>query len=131
MKMPPRPGTAGLGSRPTPDGGRAGAHPKGNIRAVSYERSGSVYVAAVGGREKLISPGISPSMTAGGAQVMFAHGPFLYLWAVSNNFGKQVPQGLCPPGQGRVVDAYTSARGNYVAFTCGGGAIYLSYIGPK
>lgn len=72
-----------------------------------------------------------PAMTAGGTQVMFAKGPFVYLWAVSNNFGKKLPQGYCPPGQGNVNHMFTSARGNYIAFSCTGGNAYLTYVGDK
>lgn len=62
---------------------------------------------------------------------MFAFGPNLYMYAISNHFGKSLPLGLCPPGHGVVRETSTSARGNYIAFTCSSGALYLAYDGPK
>jgi hypothetical protein len=70
-------------------------------------------------------------MSAGGTQVMFGTGPFVYIWAVSNNFGKKLPQGYCPNGQGDVSQVFSSARGNYLVFSCAGGNSYLTYIGDK
>lgn len=119
----------GKGARPSPDGGGTGTRPRGVLRTVGYERAGGV--STVGGRERLVSPGVAPSTTAGGAQTLFAHGPFVYLYAISNRFGKQAPQGVCLAEHGYVTEVYTSARGNYVAFACAGGALILSYIGPK
>ncbi|MGH2920080.1 MAG: hypothetical protein ACRDLS_15990, partial [Solirubrobacteraceae bacterium] len=112
------------GSHPTTDGGR-----RGGVRAIAYQRAGAVYQTTTGHPERLISPGTAPSMTAGAAQTMFAHGPFVYMYAIANNYGKRPPQGFCP--QGTVADIATSARGNYVAFACKRSAIYLAYIGPK
>jgi hypothetical protein len=121
----------GRGASPTSDGGRVGARPLGSIRAVAYARGGVVYQKTIGGGERQISPGTAPSMTAGAAQTMFASGPYLYMYAISNHFGKARPQGMCPPGNGTIGETSTSARGNYIAFTCSSGALYLAYAGPK
>jgi Calx-beta domain len=115
------------GANPTSDGGR----PAGKIRHVAYERGGESYWKSIGVSEKRIGPGASPAMTAGGTQVMFSNGPFVYLWAVSNNFGKKLPQGYCPAGEGDVNHLFTSARGNYIVFSCTGGNAYLTYVGHK
>ncbi|MGH2918553.1 MAG: Calx-beta domain-containing protein [Solirubrobacteraceae bacterium] len=115
------------GSNPTSDGGR----PAGKIRHVAYERGGASFWKSIGTNERRIGPGALPAMTAGGTQVMFASGPFVYLWAVSNNFGKKLPQGYCPQGQGNVNHMHTSARGNYIVFSCTGGNAYLTYLGDK
>ncbi len=115
------------GANPTSDGGR----PAGKIRHVAYERGGASFYKALGTGEQSIGPGALPAMTAGGTQVMFAKGPFVYLWAVSNRFGKKLPQGYCPPGQGDVNHMFTSARGNYIVFSCTGGNAYLTYVGDK
>jgi hypothetical protein len=131
LRIGDRPRLVGTGTQPTADAGHAGSNGTGRIRRIAYQRGGAVYMRQIGGDERSVGAGASPSMTAGGAQTFFAHGPFVYLYASSNNFGKQNPQGLCPLGQGYVSRANTSARGNYVAFSCTGGAIFLSYIGPK
>jgi len=69
--------------------------------------------------------------TAGGGQVIFGSGPFVYLYALSNNFGKKAPQGFCPAGTGDVTQTSPSGRGNYIVFSCSGGLVYLSYVGGK
>ncbi|MDQ3675652.1 MAG: hypothetical protein M3401_02435 [Actinomycetota bacterium] len=115
------------GSNPTSDGGR----PAGKIRKVAYERGGQSFWKKLGGGERRIGPGAMPAMSAGGTQVMFANGPFVYLYAVSNDFGKKLPQGYCPQGQGDVNDLFTSARGNYIVFSCTTGNAYLTYLGDK
>jgi hypothetical protein len=115
------------GINPVSDGGR----PAGKIRKIAYERGGQTYLKSLGGGERGIGPGAMPAMSAGGSQVMFGHGPFVFIYAVSNNFGKKLPQGYCPPGQGNVNDLFTSARGNYIVFSCSGGNAYLTYIGHK
>lgn len=117
----------GAGANPSSDGGR----PAGKIRHVAYERGGASFWKSVGVGERRIGPGAMPAMTAGGTQVMFAKGPFVYLWAASNSFGKKLPQGYCPQGQGDVTHMYTSARGNYIVFSCTGGNAYLTYVGHK
>jgi len=115
------------GDTPTSDGGR----PAGKIRKVAYHRDGHAFWATVRGRERRIGRGTMPAMTAGGTQVMYANGPFIYLYAVSNDFGKKLPQGYCAAGQGAINSLFTSARGNYIVFSCSGGNAYLTYIGPK
>jgi len=115
------------GINPTADGDRPG----GRIGRVAYTRGASTYIKKAGSAERHIGSGVQPSMTAGGAQVMFGHGPFIYMYAVSNSFGKKLPKGYCPPGQGSVNNISTSARGNYIVFSCTGGNAYLSYIGEK
>lgn len=130
QRMHGRPRKVGRGSTPTSDGGRIATRP-GTIRAVAYARGGVVYQNAIGGKERAISPGTAPTMSSGGTQTMFAFGPYLYIYAVSNRFGKVLPQGLCPPGHGTIAETSTSARGNYIAFTCSSGALYLAYAGPK
>lgn len=115
------------GNEPTSDHGGPG----GKLRKLAFQRGGHAFWASVAGRERRIGAGSMPAITAGGAQVMFAHGPFVYLYAVSNRFGKKRPQGYCPAGQGDVSDLSTSSRGNYIVFSCAGGDAYLTYIGPK
>lgn len=115
------------GAEPTSDHGGPG----GKLRKVAYHRGSHAFWASVRGREHRIGPGSMPTMTAGGMHVMFANGPFVYLYAVSNEFGKKRPQGYCPAGQGQVNDLFTSSRGNYIVFSCSGGNAYLTYIGPK
>ena len=115
------------GAEPTSDHGGTG----GKLRTVAYHRGANAYWASVRGREHRIGRGSMPTMTAGGMHVMFANGPFIYLYAVSNDFGKKRPQGYCPAGQGQINDLVTSSRGNYIVFSCSGGNAYLTYIGPK
>lgn len=115
------------GEEPTAEHGGTG----GVLRKVAYHRDGSAFWSTVRGRERRIGPGSMPTMTAGGMHVMFANGPFIYLYAVSNDFGKKRPQGYCPQGQGQIRDLHTSSRGNYIVFSCSGGNSYLTYIGPK
>lgn len=117
------------GGEPSSDGGRTSSSPPGAVRAVAYERGGAVYQTTIGRNEHLVSLGGRPSMTAGAAQTIFAYGPFIYMYATSNNYGKRPPQGFCP--EGTVSEIATSARANYIAFACKGGAVYLSYVGPK
>jgi hypothetical protein len=124
------PRSIGTGRHPSPDGGSSAARPQGSVRAVAYERAGRIFLGRVGGRARRIGAGAAPSATAGAAQVLFGGGRSS-TYATSNHFGKPYPQGICPAGQGAVDDTYASARANHVAFACAGGAIYLSYIGPK
>ncbi|MDX6688566.1 MAG: hypothetical protein QOG15_23 [Solirubrobacteraceae bacterium] len=115
------------GGNPSADAGR----PKGKVRRVAYQRGSSTFIAAVGGGEKLMSPGTLPAMSAGGTAAMFAFGPYAYLYAVSNGFGKAAPQGACPAGQGSINGLALSARGNYAVFSCSGGPAYLSFLGGR
>lgn len=107
---------------------QAGA-PRGRIRSVAYQRGGVVYYKDVGGKNRRISAGSAGQPSAGGGQVTFASGPYVYLYAKSNNFGKKAPQGFCPPGQGDVTATYPSGRANYIVFSCSAGGAYLSFIG--
>lgn len=108
-----------------------------NGKQISYARGGRVFARRLRGPAHRVAAGNEtsdhggPAMTAGGAQVMFANGPFVYLYAVSNRFGKKRPQGYCLAGQGDVRDPSTSSRGNYIIFSCAGGGAYLTYVGPK
>lgn len=116
------------GANPSADDGR----PKGKVRRIAYERGGAAFIAPVGGGEKLMALGSSlPAMSAGGTQALFAFGPFAYLYAVSNSFGKAKPQGFCPSGQGVINGLALSARGNYAVLSCTGGPAYLSFLGGK
>jgi len=118
------------GSNPFPDGGDTSGSDKGDVRYVSYERGGKARYRRLGGFNRRIStPGTGAHPTAGGGQVMFGAGQFVYTYAVSNNFGKKAPQGFCPAGSGDVTQAYPSGRGNYIVFSCSTGGVYLSYVG--
>ena len=121
------------GSNPAPDGGDDTSNRnRGKVRYVSYERGGKVRYRRVGGFNRIIgSPGKGGHPTAGGGQVIFGSGRFVYMYAVSNNFGTKSPKGFCPAGGGDVTKTYTSGRGNYIVFSCSGGGVYLSYVGPK
>jgi len=119
------------GSNPAPDGGNTASGSKGKIRNVSYERGGKVRYRRLGGFNRSVSEGTGAQPTAGGGQVIFGAGPFVYLYAVSNNFGKKAPQGFCPSGTGDVTRTSPSGRGNYIVFSCSGGGVYLSYVVAK
>jgi hypothetical protein len=67
--------------------------------------------------------GAEPSMSFGHAFVFYTDGPFVRL----NTF--QTLMGAC--NGGRALDPATSPHGNYVAFACSTGQVYLSYVGPK
>ena len=117
------------GSNPFPDGGDTASGRRGKVRYVSYERGGKVRYRRLRGFNRIIgNPGTGGHPTAGGGQVMFGSGPFVYLYAVSNNFGKKAPQGFCPAG-GNVTQTFPSGRGNYIVFSCSTGGVFLSYVG--
>jgi hypothetical protein len=119
------------GTDPTGDGGKPSNPRRGKLRSVAYESGGVIYYKDVGGQNRMVSAGTAAHPTNGGGQVLFGSGPYVYLYATSNNFGKGRPQGYCPPGQGNVTSIRPSARGNYVVFSCSGGRAYLSYLGGK
>ncbi|MGH2839358.1 MAG: hypothetical protein ACRDKY_00865, partial [Solirubrobacteraceae bacterium] len=120
------------GSNPAAEGGKPATPSRGRIRSVAYQRGGTVHYKDVGGKNRTVSTGAAAGQpSAGGGQVMFGSGPFVYLYAKSNNFGKTAPQGYCPPSQGNVTATYPSGRGNYIVFSCSGGLVYLSYLGGK
>jgi len=64
------------------------------------------------------------------SQAAFAAGPYAYLYAVSNNFGKASPQGFCPD-QSFINGLDLSARGNYIVLSCTDGPARLSFLGGK
>jgi len=106
--------------------------PQGKVRRLAYQRGGSTFIKAVSGGERLMAPRSSlPVMSAGASQAMFASGPYAYLYAVSNDFGKPNPQGFCPEDQGVINGLDLSARGNYSVLSCSGGAAYLYFLGGK
>jgi len=113
------------GAAPAPDAGLP------QLRWVSFLRGGYAYYKRVGGGTRGISSASAAHPTAGGAQVFFSRGHLVYMYAIGNNFGAIRPLGYCPPGQGNVTALQPSARGNYVALSCAGGQVYLSYVGPK
>jgi hypothetical protein len=96
---------------------------------VAFRSGGVIFYKDVGGRNRRVGAGTGAHPTGGGGQVMFGWGPLVYLYAKSNDFGKKAPQGFCPSGQGSVTATHPSARGNYIAFACSGGGMYLSYLG--
>jgi hypothetical protein len=117
------------GTNARPDAGDPSSPGLGKVRFVSYERGGTVYYRKVGGFNRSVSAGTGAQPTAGGGQVLFGADRFVYLYAVSNNFGKAAPQGFCPSGEGNVTATSPSGRANYVVFSCSGGKLYLSYLG--
>jgi len=117
------------GARPAPDAGDPSNPGQGKVRFVSFQRGGSVYYRRLGGFNRRVATGVGAQPTAGGGQVIFGSGPFIYLYAVSNNFGKRAPQGFCPAGGGDVAQTSPSGRANYIAFSCSGGGLYLSFLG--
>ncbi|MDQ3676737.1 MAG: hypothetical protein M3401_08050 [Actinomycetota bacterium] len=119
------------GSDPAAEGGKPSSPRRGRLRSVAYKRGGVVHYKHVGGRDRRVGSGTAARPSAGGGQVMFGSGPYVYLYAVSNSFGKKAPQGFCPSGQGNVTETYPSGRGNYIVFSCSAGRIYLSYLGGK
>jgi len=105
--------------------------PSGKVSRISYERGGATYIKGVGAGEKRMEAGSTlPVTSGGGSQAAFAAGPFAYLYAVSNSFGKVSPQGFCPD-QSFIDGLDLSARGNYIVLSCTGGAAYLSFLGGK
>jgi hypothetical protein len=95
-------------------------------RYVSYTSNGDIWLANTQGSPHahvLASGGSFPSMTAGGHFVFFVRGSI----ATSNVYQSF---GSCPGGSAAEQIA-GSPHGNYAAFSCAGGAVYLSYIGPK
>jgi hypothetical protein len=110
-------------------GGRVigpGAHPAADAfgRYVAFERDGTIYEADLpAGTPRAIATGIAPSMTSGGHFVFYGQGAFVRLNV------KKRPVASCP--EGHVVDTEGSPHGNYVAFTCSNGGVYLGYAGPR
>jgi hypothetical protein len=94
-------------------------------RFVAFTRGADVWLANTKGaaRAHRLEAGVTaPSMTAGGHFVFYVTGPT----ATSNiyrNFG------TCPNSQALQIAG--SPHGNYAAFSCSDGALYMSYIGPR
>jgi hypothetical protein len=94
-------------------------------RYVAFEYDGDIWAANTKGApdaHRIAGSGTAPSMTAGGKFVFYVSGPL----ATSNVFRDF---GSCPAGNATQISG--SPHGNYAAFACSGGALYLSYIGPK
>jgi hypothetical protein len=95
-------------------------------KSVAFTRPDGVYLANASGaaHARLLDPGATaPSMTAGGHFVFYVRGSI----ATSNvykNFG------TCPAGS-IATQINGSPHGNYAAFSCSNGAVYMSYIGAK
>lgn len=119
------------GTNPAGEAGKPSNPRRGKLRYLAYESGGAIFYKDVGGQNRRVGAGIAPHPSGGGAQVMFGSGPFVYIYALSNDFGKKLPQGYCPAGQGNVTSLHPSARGNYLVFSCSGGQAYLAYLGGK
>lgn len=94
-------------------------------RYVAYEYNGGIWKANTKGAAHagpLASVGVAPSMTAGGHFVFYTRGAI----ATSNVYRDF---GTCPAGTATQING--SPHGNYAAFGCSDGALYLSYIGAK
>jgi hypothetical protein len=94
-------------------------------RYVAFEYNGGIWTANTKGAANahLLEPsGAAPSMTAGGKFVFYVSGPF----ATSNVYRAF---GSCPAGDATQIAG--SPHGNYAAFGCSNGALFLSYIGAK
>jgi hypothetical protein len=95
-------------------------------RYVAFSRGGAVWLANTKGaaRAKMMEPGVTaPSMTAGGHFVFYIHGAI----ATSNiyrNFAS------CP-NDVPALQIAGSVHGNYAAFSCSDGALYMSYVGAR
>jgi hypothetical protein len=95
-------------------------------RYVAYQSGSDVWLANTQGAPRahlLASNGAAPSMTAGGHFVFYVSGPI----ATSNVYRSF---GTCPGGSAAQQIA-GSPHGNYAAFSCASGQLFLSYIGPK
>jgi hypothetical protein len=95
-------------------------------RYVAYQSGGNVWQANTQGAPHahvLASNGAEPSMTAGGHFVFYVSGSI----ATSNVYRSF---GTCPAGSAAQQIA-GSPHGNYAAFGCSSGALFLSYIGPQ
>jgi hypothetical protein len=94
-------------------------------RYVAYEHDGGIWKANTKGAADagpVAANGTAPSMTAGGHFVFYVTGA-LATSNVYRNFGS------CPAGNATQIVG--SPHGNYAAFGCSSGALYLSYIGPQ
>jgi hypothetical protein len=94
-------------------------------RYVAYEYNGGIWKASTKGAAHagpLAPSGMAPSMTAGGSFVFYLNGAT----ATSNVYRDF---GTCPAGDATSIAG--SPHGNYAAFGCSSGELYLSYIGPR
>src|SRR3954453_8399170 len=105
-------------------------------RFVAYTRNGEVWQASIAGAasphqlEAKISRvdgarvmvGSAPSMTTGGHFVFFVTGKM-----VDSNVYEKFAS--CPVGDAAQVEG--SPHGNYAAYSCTSGALYMSYVGPR
>jgi hypothetical protein len=95
-------------------------------RYVAFQNGDDIWQANTQGAPHahvLAHGGAWPSMTAGGHFVFYVSGSI----ATSNVYRDF---GTCPGGAAAAQIA-GSPHGNYAAFSCSSGAVYLSYIGPK
>jgi hypothetical protein len=95
-------------------------------RYVAYQSGGDIWQASTQGAPKahvLAGGGAWPSMTAGGHFVFYVSGG-----TATSNVYKDF--GSCPPTN-TAEQIAGSPHGNYAAFSCSGGALFLSYIGPQ
>jgi len=126
------------GTEPRADNGApTGGKVRGFIRAIAYRRGGEVLRAEIRGRRVLTrryGAGVGTTLNAGGSAVAFGQGQNVRLRVDLLNDGKhggyKLPQGTCMDGTA-VTGTAVSSRYNYIAFTCGGGALILQYVGPK
>ncbi|MGE4427534.1 MAG: hypothetical protein AB7G37_13875, partial [Solirubrobacteraceae bacterium] len=126
------------GTEPSADNGApTGGRVRGFIRAIAYRRGGQVRRAEIAGRRVLTrkyGSGVATTLNAGGSAVAFGRGANVRLRVDLLKGGKhggyKLPQGTCMDGS-PVTGTAVSSRYNYIAFTCGGGALVLQYVGPK
>jgi hypothetical protein len=116
----------------------AGSHPSSDDwgRYVAFTRNGEVWQASIAGAAgahqiraasarsdgQVVMNGSWPSMTAGGAFVFFVTGNM-----VDSNV--YVKFASCPAGDAAQVAG--SPHGNYAAYSCTSGALYLSFVGAR
>jgi len=120
------------------DGAPTGGRRRGYVRAIAYrQRGGGVRRAEIAGSRVIVrryGAGVATSLNAGGSAVAFGRGPNVrlrvYVLGGGKHGGYKLPQGTCLDGT-PVTGTSVSARYNYIAFTCGGGALILQYVGPK
>lgn len=125
------------GTEPRADAGAPSGRGRGNVRAVSYRRGRTVRRAEIVGsrvRTRSYGRGVSPRINAGGSGVAFGSGPDVRLRVNLLGSGRAGgyarPQGTCTDGTA-VTGVAVSARYNYVAFTCAGGALLMHHVGGR
>jgi hypothetical protein len=95
-------------------------------RYVAYEYNGDIWTADSQGAaraHRLSGSALVPSMTAGGKFIFFVRGA-----NATSNVYKDF--GTCPAGSA-ATEIRGSLHGNFAAFGCSTGVLYMSYIGPK